>query len=159
MLYREQTFAPHAFHSELQQQTNTVNTQKSPPCACDKGYAEACAGRFPALNRLCGERLWYEIAKRCAQLSRSSYYRFTFLCLSFGHLVQNKQIVKVTWISTHQTSLFSLCENVPVSHALLLTKFSKCRNGVDSSLCPRNHNYSTAKPFLFSWSLGDSKWR
>ena len=29
-------------------------------------------------------------AKRCAQISRSSYYRFTFLCLSFGHLVQNK---------------------------------------------------------------------
>ena len=28
MLYREQTFAPRAFHSELQQQTNTVNTQK-----------------------------------------------------------------------------------------------------------------------------------
>ena len=26
MLYREQTFAPRAFHSELQQQTNTVNT-------------------------------------------------------------------------------------------------------------------------------------
>ena len=28
--------------------------------------------------------------KRCAQVSPSSYYRFTFLCLSFGHLVQNK---------------------------------------------------------------------
>ena len=30
MLYREQTFAPRAFHSELEQQTNTVNTQKIP---------------------------------------------------------------------------------------------------------------------------------
>ena len=29
-------------------------------------------------------------AKRCAQISRSSYYRFTFLCLFFGHLLQNK---------------------------------------------------------------------
>ena len=27
-------------------------------------------------------------AKRCTQLSRSLYYRFTFLCLSFKHLVQ-----------------------------------------------------------------------
>ena len=34
MLYKEQTFAPRALHSELQQQTNTVNTQKSPPWAC-----------------------------------------------------------------------------------------------------------------------------
>ena len=50
MLYREQTFAPRAFHSELQQQTNTVNTQKSPPWACDKGCAEACAERFSALK-------------------------------------------------------------------------------------------------------------
>ena len=50
MLYREQTFA---FHSELQQQTNTVNsvnTQKSPPWACSKGCAEACAERFSALK-------------------------------------------------------------------------------------------------------------
>ena len=31
--------------------------------------------------------------------------KFTFLCLSFRHLVQNKQIVKVLWISTHQTLL------------------------------------------------------
>ena len=29
---------------------NTVNTQKSPPWACDKGCAEACAERFSALN-------------------------------------------------------------------------------------------------------------
>ena len=36
-----------------------------------------------------------ENANRCAQLSRSSYYRFTFLRLSFRYLVQNKQIVKV----------------------------------------------------------------
>ena len=50
MLYREQTFAPRAFHSELQQQTNTVNTQKSPPWACDKECAEACAERFSALK-------------------------------------------------------------------------------------------------------------
>ena len=50
MLYREQTFSPRAFHSELQQQTNTVNTEKSPPWACDKGCAEACAERFSALN-------------------------------------------------------------------------------------------------------------
>ena len=50
MFYREQTFAPRAFHSELQQQTNAVNTQKSPPWACDKGCAEACAERFSALN-------------------------------------------------------------------------------------------------------------
>ena len=50
MLYTEQTFAPRAFHSALQQQTNTVNTQKSPPWACDKGCAEACAERFSALK-------------------------------------------------------------------------------------------------------------
>ena len=50
MLYREQTFAPRAFHWELQQQTNTVNTQKSPPWACDKECAEACAERFSALK-------------------------------------------------------------------------------------------------------------
>ena len=52
MLYKELTFAPGALHSELQQQTiwNTVNTQKSPPWACDKGCAEACAERFSALN-------------------------------------------------------------------------------------------------------------
>ena len=31
-------------------QTNTVNTQKSPPSACDKGCAEACAERFSALK-------------------------------------------------------------------------------------------------------------
>ena len=50
MLYTEQTFAPRAFHSALQQQTNTVNTQKSPPWACDKRCAEACAERFSALK-------------------------------------------------------------------------------------------------------------
>ena len=50
MLYREQTFSPRAFHSELQQQTNTVNTQKSLPWACDKGCAEGCAERFSALK-------------------------------------------------------------------------------------------------------------
>ena len=38
-------------------------------------------------------------------VSRSSYYRFTFLYLSFRHLFQNTQIVKVLWISTHQTLL------------------------------------------------------
>ena len=27
-------------------------------------------------------------------------------------------------------------------------KRSKCRNGVDSTLCPRNHKGSTAKPFV-----------
>ena len=58
MLYREQTFAPRAFHSELQQQTNTVNTQKSPPWACDKGCAEACAERFSALNPAAGCETW-----------------------------------------------------------------------------------------------------
>ena len=50
MLYREQTFAPRALHSQLQQQTNTVNTQKSPPWARDKGCTEACAERFSALK-------------------------------------------------------------------------------------------------------------
>ena len=54
MLYREQTFSPRAFHSELHQQTNTVNTQKSPPWACGKGCAEACAKRFSALKSLTG---------------------------------------------------------------------------------------------------------
>ena len=29
MLYREQTFAPRAFHLELQQKTNTVNTSST----------------------------------------------------------------------------------------------------------------------------------
>ena len=60
MLYREQTFAPRAFHSELQQQTNTVNTQKSPPWACDKGCAEACAERFSALNFSLGYPRWWK---------------------------------------------------------------------------------------------------
>ena len=32
-------------------------------------------------------------AKLCAQSSRSLCHRFTFLCLSFRHLVQIKQIV------------------------------------------------------------------
>ena len=32
-------------------ETNTVNTQKSPPWACDRGCAEACAERFSALKR------------------------------------------------------------------------------------------------------------
>ena len=50
MLYREQTFAPRAFHSQLQQQTNTINTQKCAPWACNKGCAEACAERFSALK-------------------------------------------------------------------------------------------------------------
>ena len=58
MLYRVETFAPRAFHSELKQQTNTVkrtrqtqSTQrKFPPWACDKGCAEACAERFSALK-------------------------------------------------------------------------------------------------------------
>ena len=61
MLYREQTFAPRAFHSELQQQTNTVstvNTQKIPPWACGLGCAEACAERFSALKGRGGVRLW-----------------------------------------------------------------------------------------------------
>ena len=46
-----------------------------------------------------------ENANRYAKLTRSSYYRFTFLCLSFGNLVQNNRIVKVLWISSHQTLL------------------------------------------------------
>ena len=29
----------------------------------------------------------------------------------------------------------------------------------NSTLCPRNHNRSDAKPLLFSWSLANSKWR
>ena len=50
MLYKELTLAPRAFHSELQQQTNTVSTQKSPPWACGNGCVEACAERFSALK-------------------------------------------------------------------------------------------------------------
>ena len=46
-----------------------------------------------------------ENANHCAQLRRSSYHTFTFLCLPYGNLVQNNQIVKVLWISTHQTLL------------------------------------------------------
>ena len=30
---------------------------------------------------------------------------------------------------------------------------------VETTLCPRNHNPLSAKPFLFSLSLGNSKWR
>ena len=40
---------------------------------------------------------------RNTQLSRSSCYIFTFLCLSLIHPVQVKQIVKAQEISTHQT--------------------------------------------------------
>ena len=36
--------------SDKQTQSNTVNTQKSPPWACDKRCAEACAERFSALK-------------------------------------------------------------------------------------------------------------
>ena len=36
--------------SDKQTQSNTVNTQKSPPWACDNRCAEACAERFSALN-------------------------------------------------------------------------------------------------------------
>ena len=35
MLYREQTFAPRAFHSELQQQTNTVRKARLEPAIRD----------------------------------------------------------------------------------------------------------------------------
>ena len=64
---------------------------------------------FNPIFRLIFVRNWVllyinENAKRWAQLSRSSYYRFTFLSLSFEHLVQNKQI-EVLRISTHQTLL------------------------------------------------------
>ena len=60
--------------------------------------------------RLCFVQNWVSLyinenMNRCAQLSRSSYYRFTFLYCSFRHLLQNKQSVKVLWISTHQTLL------------------------------------------------------
>ena len=58
--------------------------------------------------------------------------------------------------------VFSLCEIGLGSHALVTHEIflrpSKCRNGVDSTLCPRDHNRSNAKPVFFSWSLGHSKW-
>ena len=64
---------------------------------------------------------------RWIELSRSSYYRFTFLCLSFRHLVQNKQIVKVLWIWTHQSCLEG-CKSFKVSLWFLkITKFVKHR--------------------------------
>ena len=47
-------FAPRAFHSELQQQTNTVNTVNTRKARLEpaiKGCAEACAERFSALKR------------------------------------------------------------------------------------------------------------
>ena len=55
--------------------------------------------RFNPNLRLFFARNWVllyinENENRCAERSRSSYYRFTFLCLSFGHPVQNKQILK-----------------------------------------------------------------
>ena len=58
--------------------------------------------------RLCFVQNWVllyinENENRSALPIRSD--KFTFLCLSFRHLVQNKQIVKVLWISTHQTLL------------------------------------------------------
>ena len=60
-LFEKQTVTPRAFHSVLVRtlsvtnkhsptQSNTVDTEKSPPWACDKG----CAERFPALNRNMG---------------------------------------------------------------------------------------------------------
>ena len=50
--------------------------------------------------RLCFVRNWVllyinENENRCAQLISSSYYRFTFLCLSFRHLVQKKKKKKL----------------------------------------------------------------
>ena len=54
-----------------------------------------------------------ENAKRWAQLSRSSYYRFTFLSLSFENLVQNKQIVQALCISTRQTLLRGKTQKFP----------------------------------------------
>ena len=43
--------------SDKQTQSNTVNTQKSPPWACDKRCAEACAERFSALKSA-GYKFW-----------------------------------------------------------------------------------------------------
>ena len=54
-----------------------------------------------------------ENVKRWARLSRSSYYRFTFLSLSFENLVQNKQIVQALCISTHQTLLRGKTQKFP----------------------------------------------
>ena len=54
-LYREQMFASRVFHSAslrplTERHKQTVNKQKSPPWACDKGCAEACVERFSALK-------------------------------------------------------------------------------------------------------------
>ena len=76
-----------------------------------------------------------EKANSRAQLSRSLNYRFTFLCLSFQHLLPNKQIVTVLWISTHQTLLRGKTQRFKVSSWFLkimkLIKYQiaqKCHN-------------------------------
>ena len=96
MLYREQTFAPRAFHSELQQQTNTVNTQKSPPWACDKGCAEACAERFSALKARRGVR------RGAASLLYRNHAKITVFVNSkpipyFFRATQELSGIKYTW--------------------------------------------------------------
>ena len=57
-------------------QTNTVNKQKIPPWACDKGCAEACAERFFALKSQ-ADQSWPTLTSRSLQsIARPFQKRF-----------------------------------------------------------------------------------
>ena len=93
------------------QNTSKVETQARFTCMSYFDCFSVTVSAIYCLNpnfRLCFVRNWvllyiHENENRSAQLIRSD--NFTFLCLSFRHLVQNNQIVKVLRISTHQTLL------------------------------------------------------
>ena len=77
MLYREQTLAPRAFHSELQQQTNTVNTRLHSSThrkARLEPAIKGCAERFSALKvRMgCGLHPSLPRSRFCLVTQRSS---------------------------------------------------------------------------------------
>ena len=54
---------------------------------------------------------------------------------------------------------FDACVKVHPWVTRCYSQVSLCRNSVDSTLCQGNYNRSAVKTVLFSWSLGNSKWR
>ena len=83
--------------------------------------------------RLCFVGNWVllyvnENVNRCALLIRSSYYRFTFLCLSLSHVVQNKQILKYYEYQLTKSCLGGRIEGFKVSSLFLrIMKFVEYR--------------------------------
>ena len=89
------------------------------------------------------------------------------LASCFGKLIEARMHVFWSWREgfltfqhRFQTAGYLACvKSCPWVTPYYSRNFFKCRDSVDSALCPRNHNRSAAKPVLFSWSLGYSKWR